>query len=259
MIVAGSAVGNTVAVGIWVGTGERAGAGVLLAGSAVATTAGGVLASTGEPGMVGASEDAGAAHPARESRAKIYGSQNRQNLNIIRSLQNSHSHRPYMVSYAALYHYDSAEKAGPKPTRGGSVSDYKEINAQVIIEFRANHGIVGGQFRESPLLLLTTIGAKSGQQRTIPLVYTTDAERLVILASKGGAPTHPDWYYNMLANPHVTVEVGDERFQTTAEFAEGPERERLFAQMAAAMPFFARYQRETSRQIPVVILKRPGA
>lgn len=141
------------------------------------------------------------------------------------------------------------------------MSDYKEINTQVILEFRANAGIVGGQFSDSPLLLLTTIGAKSGQQRTTPLVYTTDGDRLIILASKGGAPTHPDWYHNLLANPHVTVEVGSQQFQTEARFAEGAERERLFAQMAEAMPYFARYQRETSRQIPVVVLARtaPGA
>jgi deazaflavin-dependent oxidoreductase (nitroreductase family) len=106
------------------------------------------------------------------------------------------------------------------------------------------------------MLLLTTTGAKSGQPRTNPLVYTTDGDHMIIMASKGGAPTNPDWYHNVVANPVVTVEVGDEQFQARAAVAEGPERERLFSQMAAQMPGFADYQQKTTRQIPVVVLER---
>ncbi|HEY7350497.1 MAG TPA: nitroreductase family deazaflavin-dependent oxidoreductase [Ktedonobacterales bacterium] len=125
---------------------------------------------------------------------------------------------------------------------------------QIVIEkFRANGGDVGGP---NPLLLLTTIGAKSGQPRTTPVAYSTDGTRLVIVASKGGGPTNPDWYHNLLANPIVTVELGDERFQARATVAKGQERERLYAQHAALMPGFAEYQRKTTRQIPVVLLDR---
>ena len=125
---------------------------------------------------------------------------------------------------------------------------------QIVIEkFRANGGNVDGN---NSLLLLTTTGAKSGQPRTSPLVYSTDGNRLVILASKGGAPTNPDWYYNLLANPIVTIELGAERFQARATVAEGQERERLYAQQAEQMPGFAEYQQKTTRQIPVIILER---
>ncbi|WIG61278.1 MAG: AclJ [Ktedonobacterales bacterium] len=129
-------------------------------------------------------------------------------------------------------------------------SDY---NQAVIEKFRANGGEVGGPNR---LLLLTTTGAKSGQPRITPVAYSTDGAHLVIIASKGGAPTNPDWYYNLLANPLVTVELGTERFQARATVAEGQERERLYAQHAALMPGFAEYQRKTTRQIPVVLLDR---
>lgn len=128
-------------------------------------------------------------------------------------------------------------------------------NQTVIEKFRANGGSVDGP---NTLLLLTTIGAKSGQPRTTPVAYSTDGDRLVIIASKGGAPTNPDWYHNLLANPTVTVELGTERFQAHATIAEGQERERLYAKHAAQMPGFAEYQQKTTRQIPVVILDRIG-
>jgi deazaflavin-dependent oxidoreductase (nitroreductase family) len=108
------------------------------------------------------------------------------------------------------------------------------------------------------LLLLTTIGAKSGQARVNPAAYTTDGDRLIIIASKGGAPTNPDWYYNLKANPIVTIELGREQFQARAVVAEGAERDRLFTQMAEVMPGFADYQRNTDRQIPVIVLERMG-
>jgi deazaflavin-dependent oxidoreductase (nitroreductase family) len=136
------------------------------------------------------------------------------------------------------------------------MSDYQAFNQALIAEFRANRGKVSGQFAGRPLLLLSTVGARSGQTRTSPLAYTIDGEHYVIIASKGGAPTHPDWYHNLVANPMVTVEVGTEQFQARATVAAGKERTRLFDQMAAQMPGFAEYQRKIERQIPVVVLER---
>jgi deazaflavin-dependent oxidoreductase (nitroreductase family) len=131
-----------------------------------------------------------------------------------------------------------------------------DFNQAVITEFRANNGKVGGQFANIPLLLLTTIGAKSGQPRIIPLAYTTDGDRIIILASKAGAPTNPDWYHNLVANPTATVEIGNERFQAQASVAQGQERERLYAHVLERLPWFADYQQKTSRQIPIIILER---
>lgn len=136
-----------------------------------------------------------------------------------------------------------------------TAEDFKSFNDNLIAEFRANSGKVGGMFAGAPLLLLTTTGAKSGQPRIAPLAYTKDGDRYVIIASKGGAPTHPDWYHNVVADSAVTVEVGDESFPARAEVA-GTERDRLFDQMAAKMPNFAEYQQNTTRRIPVVVLER---
>ena len=129
-------------------------------------------------------------------------------------------------------------------------------NKLIIDEFRANAGKVGGPFAGRTLLLLHTIGAKSGQHRVNPVAYVPDGDRLVIIASKGGAPTNPDWYYNLVANPLVTVEVGTEQFQVRAKIAVEPERTRLYNQMVAVMPGFAEYQLKTTRTIPVFILTR---
>jgi deazaflavin-dependent oxidoreductase (nitroreductase family) len=135
-------------------------------------------------------------------------------------------------------------------------TDYNAFNRQLIEEFRANGGKVGGMFAGAPLLLLTTTGARSGQPRVAPLAYTSDNGRLVVIASKGGAPTHPDWFHNLRANPEVTVEVGKETFPARATIPEGAERQRLFEQMAAQMPNFAEYQRNTTRKLPVIVLER---
>jgi deazaflavin-dependent oxidoreductase (nitroreductase family) len=137
-------------------------------------------------------------------------------------------------------------------------SNPNDFNNNVIAEFRANGGKVGGPFAGSPMLLLTTTGAKSGQPRTTPLVHTMDGDHIVILASKGGAPTNPDWYHNLVAHPTVTVEMGAEKFQARAHVVEGEERQRLYDQQAALMPGFAEYQKKTTRQIPVVVLERVG-
>jgi deazaflavin-dependent oxidoreductase (nitroreductase family) len=129
-------------------------------------------------------------------------------------------------------------------------------NEKIIEEFRANAGKVGGPFEGKSLLLLHTMGAKSGLERNNPVACIKDGDRLVIIASKGGAPTNPDWYYNILAHPLVTVETGVEKFQAKAEVAPEPERTRLFAKMVGMMPGFADYQLKTTRIIPVITLSR---
>jgi deazaflavin-dependent oxidoreductase (nitroreductase family) len=133
------------------------------------------------------------------------------------------------------------------------MSGPSNYNQAVIESFRANGGKVQGP---NSLLLLTTTGARSGQPRTNPVAYSTDGDRLVIVASKGGAPTNPDWYFNVVAHPTVTVELGSERFQARATVAEGEERDRLYAHHAELMPGFADYQDKTTRKIPVIILER---
>ncbi|MFN8678905.1 MAG: nitroreductase family deazaflavin-dependent oxidoreductase [Thermomicrobiales bacterium] len=136
------------------------------------------------------------------------------------------------------------------------MSDMNDFNTQVIAEFRANEGKVGGPFAGAPMILITTTGAKSGQPRVAPLVYTTDGDRYVVIASKGGAPTNPDWYYNIAANPEITVEIGGETFPARAEIAAEPERTRLFDAQAALMPGFREYQNNTTRIIPVITISR---
>ena len=138
------------------------------------------------------------------------------------------------------------------------MSEPNSFNQKIIAEFRANAGVVGGPFEGANMLLLTTTGAKSGQPRISPLVYTTDGDAMLIIASKGGAPTNPDWFYNLMANPIVTIERGTEQFQARATVPADPERTRLFNQMAAQRPGFADYQRNTTRQIPVVVLEKIG-
>ena len=136
--------------------------------------------------------------------------------------------------------------------------DFNEFNRGVVEEFRANGGKVGGQFAGAPMVLLTTTGARSGQPRISPLVYSMDGDRMVIVASKGGAPTHPDWYHNLVANPEVTVEIGEETYPARASVAQGAERDRIFAQVVEQMPGFGEYQKNNPRIIPVVLLERIG-
>ena len=129
-------------------------------------------------------------------------------------------------------------------------------NDAIIAEFRANAGKVGGPFAGSTLLLLHTVGAKSGQERINPVACSADGEHLLIVASKAGAPTHPDWYHNLIAHPLVTVEVGTEQFQAQAVAAPEPERTRLFNKMVERNPGFGEYQQKTTRVIPVIVLTR---
>jgi len=145
---------------------------------------------------------------------------------------------------------DSAGRGSPGPAA------LNDLNQQVIKEFQANHGKVGGQYANRPLLLLTTTGAKSGRAHTNPLAYTKDGDRLVVIASFGGGPKNPSWYHNLVANPEATVEVGSERFRVRATVTTGEERQRLYNHQAEQMPAFAEYQKKTTRQIPVIVLTR---
>lgn len=134
------------------------------------------------------------------------------------------------------------------------MGEWDELNAKLIKEIRENGGRVSAGM--GPVLLITTTGAKTGLERTTPVLYTKDDGRIVIVGSQGGAPTHPAWIHNMRANPNVTVEVDGEKFVATAHIAEGAERDRLFANRVAEMPDFAEYQSRTERVIPVVTLER---
>ena len=134
--------------------------------------------------------------------------------------------------------------------------NWDDYNRGVVEEFRANGGKVGGDFANASMLILTCTGAKSGQPRTIPLVYSRDGERIVIIASKAGLPTHPDWYHNLVAHPDATLEIGTEKFPVHATVESGTERQRLFDQAAALMPVFKEYEKKAPREIPVITLKR---
>ena len=129
-------------------------------------------------------------------------------------------------------------------------------NQKIIDEFRTNEGRVGGQFEGAPMILVHHVGAKSGTERVNPLVYFPYGDRMVIIASKGGAPTNPDWYHNLKAHPDVDVEVGTERFPVTVEEATGAERDALWARVVEQMPGFGEYQEKVDRLIPVLVLQR---
>jgi F420H(2)-dependent quinone reductase len=134
-----------------------------------------------------------------------------------------------------------------------SQTDRTSYNRRVIEEFRANGGEVQGW---GPLMLLTTKGAKSGQTRVYPLMAVPYGDHYLAIASKGGAPHNPMWYYNLLAHPDVTVEVGNERFAATARLLTGSEREQAFTRAVAVFPPYGEYQKKTARQIPVFLLER---
>jgi deazaflavin-dependent oxidoreductase (nitroreductase family) len=135
-------------------------------------------------------------------------------------------------------------------------NDFNDFNRRIIEEFRANGGKVGGQFEGAPMLLLHTTGAKSGEERVNPLVYQQVGEELAVFGSRGGAPTHPDWYRNILAEPSVTVEVGTETVPMQARITSGEERDRIWEQQKAIAPGFAEYEKTANREIPVVLLSR---
>jgi deazaflavin-dependent oxidoreductase (nitroreductase family) len=129
-------------------------------------------------------------------------------------------------------------------------------NTKIIDEFRNNAGRVGGMFEGAPMVILHTTGAKTGKERENPLMYLPDGKRILVFASKGGAPDNPDWYHNLLANPNVKVEVGTETYEGVAKPVSGEERDLLYAKQAKAYPQFGEYERKTTRKIPVVAIER---
>ena len=131
-------------------------------------------------------------------------------------------------------------------------------NTSIINEFRANEGKVGGYFAGRPLLLLHHRGARSGVERVNPLGYRREGDTLYIFGTKGGSPHHPDWYYNLKANPRASVEVGTETYEVQARVTDAFERDEVYARQAADNPAFGEYEKQTARTIPVVALKRIG-
>jgi deazaflavin-dependent oxidoreductase (nitroreductase family) len=134
------------------------------------------------------------------------------------------------------------------------IADMAEINRRTIEQFRAG-GEISGMQRDH-LVLITTTGRRSGQRRTTPMMFHPDGERLLLIASNMGAARHPEWYLNLEADPHVTVEVGDETYEATAVPATGDERERLWTMLKEKYPFFADHESATDRVIPVVVVTR---
>jgi len=134
---------------------------------------------------------------------------------------------------------------------------FEDFNRELIKDLRAHGGkATSGPFQGRDVLILTTKGAKSGQLRENPLAYTRDGDNLVVVGSKGGAPSHPAWFHNLVTHPEVMVEAGGESFQARAHVPQGGEYERLYKQHADILPTFHEYRRRTSRQIPVVVLER---
>ena len=146
----------------------------------------------------------------------------------------------------------AGDTPGSLPWKDTAMSDW---NTKIIEEFRANGGAVGGQFAGAPLLLLHTVGARSGQRRVNPMMYLKVDGGYAVFASKAGAPVNPDWYHNLRAHPQVTAEIGPETVELVARVADGEERERIWAAQKAAYPGFADYEQKTTRQIPVIVLE----
>ena len=139
------------------------------------------------------------------------------------------------------------------------MSEFDEMNREVLAEFRANAGVVdtaaGGYFKGKPVLVLHTTGAKTGRERETPLMYLDEGDDRFVFASKGGAPNHPDWYHNLKANPDVTVDVGTESYPATARVITGPERDGSTPPRWRPSPF-GDYEQKTTRKIPVIALDR---
>jgi len=134
------------------------------------------------------------------------------------------------------------------------MTDMNDWNTKIIEEFRSNEGKVGGQFEGAPLLLLHSTGAKSGEERVNPVMYQAVGSDMAVFASKAGAPTNPDWYHNLVANPQAMAEVGTEKVHVTARVADADERDRIWTKQKTDYPGFADYEKATTRRIPVVIL-----
>jgi deazaflavin-dependent oxidoreductase (nitroreductase family) len=136
------------------------------------------------------------------------------------------------------------------------MDSWHQMTINLITDVRAHGAPTDGPFRGRQVLLLTTVGAKTGTIRTTPLVYSTDGDRWIIAASKGGSDSHPAWYLNLLANPSATIEAGGQTISVRATPVHGPERRRLYDQHAALHPSFTDYEKRTAREIPVLVLKR---
>ena len=134
------------------------------------------------------------------------------------------------------------------------MTDVNEFNRHNIEEFRGNHGRLGGPFDGTPVLLLHTTGAKSGQERVHPLIYLDDDGRYLLFASAGGVDSSPAWYWNLVANPDASIEVGDQHLDVHAVELSGEERDAKYAEQARRYPQYADYQRNTTRTIPVLAL-----
>ena len=135
-------------------------------------------------------------------------------------------------------------------------TSFQEFNRNLIQDIRAHGKATSGPFQGRDVLVLTTKGARSNEVRETPLVYSRDGDHMVIVASKGGAPTHPSWYHNLVTHPEVTVETGGEKFNARAHVARGDEYERLYGQHADINPSFHDYRKKTTRKIPVIVLER---
>jgi deazaflavin-dependent oxidoreductase (nitroreductase family) len=135
-------------------------------------------------------------------------------------------------------------------------TSFQDFNRNLIQDIRAHGKATSGPFQGRDVLVLITKGAKSKEVRETPLVYSRDGDHLVIIASKGGAPTHPSWYHNLVTHPEVTVETGGERFNARAHVAQGDEYERLYGRHADINPTFHDYRKKTTRKIPVIVLER---
>lgn len=146
----------------------------------------------------------------------------------------------------------AARLSGGRGTMSGM--DIQEVNRRVIEQFRAG-GEVDGMHRDR-LVLLTTVGARTGRRHTAPMMFHPDGDRTVVIASNRGAPRHPDWYLNLVADPHVVVEIGDDVYDAVATTLTGADRDRVWADIVAADPFFTDHQAATTRQIPLVVLNR---
>lgn len=133
--------------------------------------------------------------------------------------------------------------------------DYNAWNKRVVEEFRANGGKAGGMLEGRPLLILHNIGARTGAPRINPLAYQKVEDGYAIFGTKGGSPTHPAWYHNLMANPEVRIELGAETFMVRARLTDGEERERIWTQQKIDLPMFADFEKKTSRQIPVIVLE----
>jgi deazaflavin-dependent oxidoreductase (nitroreductase family) len=135
------------------------------------------------------------------------------------------------------------------------VSEANDFNAQVIEEFRANGGRVGGPFEGAPMVLVHHKGAKTGLERVVPLMYRPEGDNIAIFASYAGAPDNPAWFHNLVANPDTTIEIGTETRPVRARVAEGDERKRIWEAQKTEVPQFAEYEAKTEREIPVVVLE----